>query len=247
MANETPESTEAGTEETHRPESPATGTEETHGPESPAAGAQETHRPRTIRIGRRKLAIAAGSVAIFAAGTLLGIGLTHHAYAIPSAAAATNSRTEPPAADTSEPGDTGSAEWNPLRDLRNMQLNMDRMFDRMTTHYGHQARQRALADNPGYSLSLRLKDVDDHYEVRARLPDAKASDVKVSLLDDQTLKVDVSDRSNESENTKGSNVSSDITEWDHYDEVIALPGPVKSEQMKVDRANHELLVTLPKA
>jgi HSP20 family molecular chaperone IbpA len=127
-----------------------------------------------------------------------------------------------------------------------MQLNMDRMFDQMTSHFGQRPRQAVHADEPNYSLSLRLKDVKDHYEVRARLPDAEASDVKVSLLDNQTLKVDVNDRSNESASTKGTNVGSDITEWNHYDEIIELPGPVKSEHMKVDRAKHELLVTLPK-
>ena len=216
-------------------------------PEPTETKTKETPRTRAIHIGRRKLAIAAGSVAIFAAGTLLGIGLTHHAYAIPSAAAATKSPSEPPAADGSKQADNGSAEWNPLQDIRDMQLNMDRMFDEMTTHFGQQPRQSALADSPSYSLSLRLKDVNDHYEVRARLPDAKASDVKVSLVDSRTLKVDVSDRSNETANTTGSNAGSDITEWNHYEEIIELPGPAKSEQMKVDRANRELLVTLPKA
>ena len=195
----------------------------------------------------RKLAIAAGSLAIFAAGTLLGIGVTHHAYAVPTAAAATKSIHTPPTVDEPKPDDSGYAEWNPLQEIRNMQLDMDRMFDEMTTHFGRQPRQSALADNPSYSLSLRLKDADDHYEVRARLPDAKASDVKVSLLDPQTLKVNVSERSNGSANPTGANAGSDITEWDTYDEVIELPGPVKSEQLKVDRAKHELLVTLPKA
>ena len=219
-------------------------------PETPrptGTGRKETRRSRTIGISTRKLAIAGGSLAIFAAGTLLGIGVTHHASGISSASAATRSANEPPAADILKPADSRAAEWNPFQELRNMQLNMDRMFDRMTTRLGPPHRQSVAAKTPGYSLSLRLKDVDDHYEVRARLPDIKASDVQVSLLDRQTLKVAVSDRHNEGANATRSNVGSDVTEWDRYDEILELPGPVKSEHVKVDQANHQLLVTLPKA
>ena len=52
-----------------------------------------------------------------------------------------------------------------------------------------------FADSPGYSLSLHVQDLKDHYEVRAYLPDAKSSDVNVSLLDKQTLKVEVGNKS----------------------------------------------------
>jgi HSP20 family molecular chaperone IbpA len=88
---------------------------------------------------------------------------------------------------------------------------------------------------------MHVQDLKDHYEVRAYLPDAKASDVKVSLIDKQTLKVEVTNT--ETANPKNATV----TEWGQYAEIIQLPSPVKNEQMKVDNQSHQLLITLPKA
>ena len=126
-----------------------------------------------------------------------------------------------------------------------MQLHVDQMFDRMTTQFRLEPRLSLFSDNPGYSLSLRVQDLKDHYEVRAYLPNAKASDVNVRLLDKQTLKVEVSNKS--SETSKQKNANGTITEWGQYAQIIQLPAPVKSEQMKIDQPHHELLITLPKA
>ena len=215
---------------------------------STSDGTEET-RPskKTGMSTRRKYAIAAGSAAIFATGVVLGVGATHYASGIPSAAAAAKSPSHLPAADSSKQADRGASEWNPFQELRGMRRQMDRMFDDMTTHFRQEPRLGGFADDSDYSLSLQLKDVKDHYEVHARLPDVKATDVKVSLLDDQTLKVQVTDKTTESEKTNGTNAASDITEWGQYEQIIELPGPVKSKHMEVDQAKHELLVTLPKA
>jgi HSP20 family molecular chaperone IbpA len=136
-------------------------------------------------------------------------------------------------------------EWNPFQELRNIQLQMDQMVNQMTTQFRMEPRLSVFTDTPGYSLSLHVRDLKDHYEVRAFLPDAKSSDVNVSLLDKQTLKVEVSNKSTETSNQKNANRS--ITEWGQYAQIIPLPAPVKGEQMKLDRPNHELLITLPKA
>lgn len=38
-----------------------------------------------------------------------------------------------------------------------------------------------------------------------------------------------------------------VYEYRQYEQVVQLPGPVKADQMKVERKNHELFITLPKA
>ena len=38
-----------------------------------------------------------------------------------------------------------------------------------------------------------------------------------------------------------------MTEWGQYEQTIQLPVPVKTGQMKIERKDHELLITLPKA
>ena len=126
-----------------------------------------------------------------------------------------------------------------------MQFSMDRLFDHMTDQFRLEPRLSWFKDNPGYSLSLRVQDLKDHYEVRAYLPNAKASDVSASLLDKQTLKVEVANKTSETAKTKAANEQ--ITQWGQYAQIIQLPAPVKSEQMKIDQAKHELIVTLPKA
>ena len=234
------------------PTSPATSPTLPASSASPPAGAkaEPNHpelsraRPRA-RAGLRKPTIAIAGVAVLALGILLGIGATKYVAGIPFAAAATkthkllSSSAAAPAQASPSP-----TQWNPFQEIRDMQLQMDRMFDQMNSDFRLQPRLGTFVDSPGYSLSLRLRDMKDHYEVRAYLPNAKASDVKVSLLDKQTLKVEVSN-SSQTANAKGA--STNVSEWGQYAQLITLPSPVKSEQMTIDQPKHELLVTLPKA
>jgi len=165
---------------------------------------------------------------------------------IPIAAAATKStKNLPPTAVAPGKPSAGAAGWNPFQELRNMQLQMDQMVNSMTTEFRTEPRLSFFTDTPGYSLSLRVRDLKDYYEVRAFLPDAKSSDVNVSLLDKQTLKVEVSNKSTETSKQKSAN--GNVTKWGQYAQIISLPAPVKGEQMKIDRPNHELFITLPKA
>ena len=77
------------------------------------------------------------------------------------------------------------------------------------------------------------------------LPDAKASDVHVTLDNGQTLKVEVNRKQSNASNQK--NQTSQVAEWGQYEQVIQLPGPVKADQMKVKHEGHELIITIPKA
>ena len=126
-----------------------------------------------------------------------------------------------------------------------MQLRVDQLFNRMTDQFRLEPSLSLFKEQPGYSLSLRVQDLKDRYEVHAYLPNAKASDVSASLLDKQTLKVEVDNKTTKASNQKGGNEQ--VTQWGQYAQIIQLPSPVKSEAMKIDQANHEMIVTLPKA
>ncbi len=97
----------------------------------------------------------------------------------------------------------------------------------------------------GYSSSFDLHDRKDHFELRAYLPDAKASDVNVRIDNDQTLHVGVTQRKQQTKSTSGGSAS--LTELGHYEQVVTLPEPVKSSEMKIDRHGHEIVITIPKA
>jgi HSP20 family molecular chaperone IbpA len=134
--------------------------------------------------------------------------------------------------------------WDPFQQIRAMQMQMDKMFGEMSDQFHTEPQFSGLSDNPGYSLSLNVEELKDRYVVHALLPDTKVSDVNVKL-ENQTLKVEVSNKQSQSTNKKTESTS--MTEWGQYEQMIQLPGPVKSDQMKIERKDHELLITLPKA
>ena len=201
---------------------------------------------QTTKFGSRKSTLILAGIVTLAGGVLIGIAAMKYGAGVSSAEAATSlPRNSRPVAAAPSAGSSGLATWNPFQEIQDMQLHMDQMFDQMTTRFRGEPRLSLFQEVPGYSLSLRVRDMKDHFEVRAFLPDAKASDVNVSLVGKQTLKVAVSNRTTETANPK--NNKGTITEWGEYAQTIQLPSPVKTEQMKVDNQKHELLITLPKA
>ena len=133
--------------------------------------------------------------------------------------------------------------WDPFREMRSLQAEMDEMFRRSITRFRQSPRMNIFADDAGYSLSLDVRDLKDRYEVRAFLPDAKAADAKVNLQGNR-LEVEVTHRQTAKENK---NEPDTVTEWGRYMQTVDLAGNLKSDQMKVESKDHELLITIPKA
>lgn len=134
--------------------------------------------------------------------------------------------------------------WDPFQEIQKMQSQMDQDFNEMFQQFRIQPQFNAFQGNPNCSLSLNMQDLKDRYEVRAYLPDAKASDVHVTVDNGQTLKVEV--KSQQSNSSNQTNQTSQVAEWGQYQQVIQLPTPVKGEQMKVKHEGHELIITIPK-
>lgn len=133
--------------------------------------------------------------------------------------------------------------WDPFREMRSLQAEMDEMFRRSISRFRQSPRMNIFTDAAGYSLSLDVRELKDRYEVRGFLPDAKAADAKVNLQGNR-LEVEVTHR----QTAKGNNNAPDtVTEWGRYIQSVELAGNLKSDQMKVERKEHELLITIPKA
>ena len=133
--------------------------------------------------------------------------------------------------------------WDPFREMRSLQAEMDEMFRRSIARFRQSPRMNIFTDDAGYSLSLDVRELKDRYEVRAFLPDAKAADAKVNLQGNR-LEVEVTHR----QTTKGNKNEPDtVTEWGRYTQTVDLAGNLKSDQMKVEHKDHELLITIPKA
>jgi len=143
-----------------------------------------------------------------------------------------------------EPTLSKSEEWDPFRQMERMQEEIDRAIRNATEQFQLGPNAAMFRPDLGYSSSFDLRDQKDHFELRAYLPDAKA-DVNVKIDNDRTLHVSVSQRKQETKSTSGGNAS--FTELGQYEQVVTLPEPVKSSEMKVERKGHEVVITIPKA
>lgn len=146
-----------------------------------------------------------------------------------------------PAPDTLFPGADDA--WDPFREMRDLQAEMDKMFQRSISRFQLSPMMDPFKNDTGYSLSLDVRELKDRYEVRAYLPDAKATDAKVKL-DGNRLQVAVTNRPTADQQNTNSMVQTE--EWGHYTQVVELAGKLNNNQMKVEHKNHELLITIPK-
>ena len=193
----------------------------------------------------RNATITVGLVSLFV-GVMLGMTAekfhSRPQAAAPSAAAtAFLPATSPPGA-TMKPSSRGA--WNPWQEIRNVQFEMDQLFQGTLAETNSTLWAVPTEANPGYAFSLNMQDLKDRYEVHAFLPETKASNAKVRLQGDRTLEVAVSNK--EDQTSKG-DVVTNVTEWGLYRQTLELPSPVKVDQMKIERKDHELVITLPKA
>jgi HSP20 family molecular chaperone IbpA len=192
-----------------------------------------------------------GGVIILAAGILIGVLGTKYVWHGSASTSAADTASGgiaaltamPASANAATPAADRSEEWNPLDQMRKMQAEIDQVFQRSFDDLSLNPKLKIFQKEPGYSLSMDVRDLKDRYQVRAFLPDTKASDVKVNLNGNQ-LKVDVTNKVAEKEIAKNS--QSDTEEWGHYEEVVQLAGPLKQGQMQIQRQPHELLITVPK-
>ena len=134
--------------------------------------------------------------------------------------------------------------WDPFREMRSLQAEMNEMFRQSIARFHSSPLMDPFGDDAGYSFSLDVRELKDRYEVKAFLPDAKASEANVKL-EGNRLEVTVTHRQ---PGAPGStNAPSVGTEWGRYTQVVEVAGNLKSEKMKVQQKDHDLVITIPKA
>lgn len=138
-----------------------------------------------------------------------------------------------------------NSEWDPFVQMERMQEEIDRVIRRATEELENAPNAAWSRPSAGYSSSFDLRDRGDRYELRVYLPDAKASDVKVKIDNDRTLRVSVTQRKEETKKSAAGSAS--FKELGKYEQVVTLPEPVRSADMKIDRRDHEVVIKLPKA
>jgi HSP20 family molecular chaperone IbpA len=133
--------------------------------------------------------------------------------------------------------------WDPFREMRSLQAEMNEMFRQSIARFHSSPLMNPFGDDAGYSFSLDVRELKDRYEVKAFLPDAKASEANVKL-EGNRLEVSVTHR--QPGDPGSTNAPSLGTEWGRYTQVVELAGNLKSEKMKVQQKDHELVIIIPK-
>ena len=94
------------------------------------------------------------------------------------------------------------------------------------------------------SSTVNVEDQNNKYVVHFTLPNRNLNNVDVKFENGRLHLTAQEQKSTSNESASG---KMETIESGRYEEMIALPGPVKDSQMKVDRKGASIDVTLPKA
>jgi HSP20 family molecular chaperone IbpA len=197
----------------------------------------DTFKKRTTVVGAATLVVG------LALG--LGIGVWGIRTTQASAPASPKAQADAPKTETQEQSAGRSDDWDPFREMERMHQQIDRIIRDATEQFELAPNAGLFRPDAGYTSSFDLRDRKDHFELRAYLPDAEASSVNVKVDNDRTLRVSVNQKKEEVKKDKAREAH--VTQLGQYDQVITLPEAVRSADIKVERAGHELVITLPKA
>ncbi len=98
------------------------------------------------------------------------------------------------------------------------------------------------ASNSLLGSAMNIEDQSEKYVVHFYLPDKNLSDVNVKFENNQLHLTAQEEKKSDAAagDMQGTSVS-------HYETMTSLPGPVKDADMKVERKEGSIVVTLPKA
>lgn len=131
-----------------------------------------------------------------------------------------------------------------LTRMDKMRREMDRVFRDAFDEFKLAPDHKGFFDEPRFGSSVDVKDDGDHYTVCAYLPQRSMNNVNVTA-EGQSLRIEAKqqDRDASKENPQGLHSQRKAA----YSQILTLPGPVQAEQMKVEKKDEMLIVTLPKA
>lgn len=134
--------------------------------------------------------------------------------------------------------------WDPFADMQRMQTEMNQFFSRAMGQFGMNQNFLSMRNEPGFSSSIDVRDKGDHYEVHAFLPGSEINNVKVTAEPNNRLRVSASQSKQEKKESKAGETFT--SEFGEYEQVVTLPGPARTKDMKIERKEHEVVVSIPK-
>jgi|GEM_PF-791205 len=134
---------------------------------------------------------------------------------------------------------------NVSRQFARMQQQMDAMMNQAFQNFGSADPfagliGSGLASTLAAGGTVQIQEQADAYVVHARMPAEEMKNVHVSVDNDRLLKLSAE----ASSSTNGQGAQS--MQRSEFTQMLTLPGPVRSKDMKIDQKDGELQITLPK-
>jgi HSP20 family protein len=137
-----------------------------------------------------------------------------------------------------------SGQWDPFKEMREMQDRMDAMFNNAFGRMGASPRFSPLMDGFAASPTMDMTENDHEYQVRVDLPGADESKIDVSL-EGQQLTVRAERNGEVSNKTPGTMLRSE-RHMGRYERSMTLPKPVVEGSMKSHYDKGVLTITVEK-
>ncbi len=151
--------------------------------------------------------------------------------------------TAPEAAAKPPPLPAPSDKWDRgiLERMELMRREMDAMFQETFENFKDLPGTKEFFDRSRFGSSVELQDADGKYVVRAYLPDRNADNAKVTI-DGRILKIEAVSEDSTDKLEDGFVVRRKA----QYSQIITLPGEVDADQLKIDRKEGMLVISVPK-
>jgi HSP20 family molecular chaperone IbpA len=146
--------------------------------------------------------------------------------ATPSSAAPSS----PAASPTITPLPTGSPFADIQLQLRELESKLDNVFAESFHDFG------TLFGPSTFGSSVDLREEKDKYVARVFPPNGDTSKVDAKI-DNGALRITI----------RGTQATSGTTTSENYEQIISLPQPVRADQMRVDRKQNFVVMTIPKS
>jgi HSP20 family protein len=145
------------------------------------------------------------------------------------------------------PSPLNSGTWDPYKEIQQMRKEMERLFGDSFGPLNKSAYPAPSNAGRGLSLDPEPNISDDHnqYVIRMDLPGLDKSKID-ARVEGRTLTVSGVTESDVGQKLAGKEIAKG-REVNRFERMMTLPGPVKSEGMKVNYDKGVLTITIPKA
>jgi HSP20 family protein len=128
-------------------------------------------------------------------------------------------------------------------EMNRIQNEMNAVFERAWQSTPVQPGQNSIFQQ-SFAQSMNVQDKGNYYEVVYNTPDRDSSNVDVKV---EGQMLNISSKQDQKQQKQNGQYRSAQHMVSNFSEALSLPGPVKANEMKIERQKGRLVITIPKA